>query len=192
MYVIAGLGNPGKQYENTRHNIGFMVIDSIAKAHEIPVVEIKHRAQIGKGYLNGEKIILAKPLTYMNASGESIRALTDYYKIDTQTNFIVIYDDVSMDAGQLRIRKQGSAGGHNGIKSIIAHLGSEEFRRIKIGIGDKRPGDDLADYVLGNFNKEERAVMKESIANAASAVEMILRDGIDAAMNRYNKKMEKK
>lgn len=192
MYIITGLGNPGKQYENTRHNIGFMVIDSIAKAHQIPVIEVKHRAQIGKGWLNGEKVILAKPLTYMNASGESVRALTDYYKIDTRTNLIVIYDDISMDIGQLRIRKKGSAGGHNGIKSIIAHLGSEEFQRIKIGVGDKGPGDDLADYVLGNFNKAERSIMEERIVDAASAVEMMIRDGADAAMNLYNKKAEKK
>lgn len=192
MYIIAGLGNPGKQYENTRHNIGYMVIDSIAKAHQIPVMEIKHRAQIGKGWLGGEKVILAKPLTYMNASGESVRALTDYYKIDTRTNCIVIYDDVSMDIGQIRIRKKGSAGGHNGIKNIIAHLGSEEFWRIKIGVGDKGQGEDLVDYVLGHFNQTERGVIEQSIADAAAAVTMMLQDGIDAAMNTYNKKAEKK
>ncbi len=188
MYIIAGLGNPGRQYENTRHNIGFMAIDSIAKTHQIPVLELKHKAQIGKGYIHGEKVILAKPLTYMNASGESLRALADYYKIDTQTELIVIYDDISMDAGQLRIREKGSAGGHNGIKSIISHLGGDTFRRIKVGIGDKKPGTDLTGHVLGHFNKEERAFMETSIAAAAAAAEMILTDGIAAAMNKYNQK----
>ena len=192
MYIIVGLGNPGKQYENTRHNIGFMTIDSIAEKHQIPVIEIKHKAQIGKGYIGGEKVILAKPLTFMNLSGESVRALTDYYKVDTDTNPIVIYDDISMDVGQLRIRKKGSAGGHNGIKSIIAHLNSDVFQRIKMGVGDKKPGYDLADYVLGHFDKSERDTINQSIQDAVAAVETIMSEGADAAMNRYNKKAEKK
>lgn len=192
MYIIVGLGNPGKEYENTRHNIGFSVIDSMAEEYNIPVLEVKHRAQIGKGYMNGEKVILAKPLTYMNLSGESVRALTDYYKIDTETELIVIYDDISMDIGQLRIRKKGSAGGHNGIKSIISHLGSDVFLRIKMGVGDKKPGYDLADYVLGHFDKSERDVITQSIRSAAAATEMIMKDGPDAAMNVYNKKAEPK
>lgn len=192
MYIIVGLGNPGKEYENTRHNIGFRVIDSIAEEHRIPVVEIKHRARIGKGYINGEKVILAKPLTYMNLSGESVRALTDYYKVDTETELIVVYDDISMDVGQLRIRKKGSAGGHNGIKSIISHLGSDVFQRIKMGVGDKKPGYDLADYVLGHFGKEEQETIAQSVQNASAAVAMILSDGADAAMNVYNKKAEPK
>ncbi|MBQ8591392.1 MAG: aminoacyl-tRNA hydrolase [Lachnospiraceae bacterium] len=192
MYIIVGLGNPGKQYENTRHNIGFMTIDSIAEKHQIPVIEIKHKAQIGKGYIGGEKVILAKPLTFMNLSGESVRALTDYYKVDTDTNLIVIYDDISMDVGQLRIRKKGSAGGHNGIKSIIAHLNSDVFQRIKMGVGDKKPGYDLADYVLGHFDKSERDTINQSIQDAVAAVETIMSEGADAAMNRYNKKAEKK
>lgn len=191
MYIIVGLGNPGKEYENTRHNIGFSVIDSMAEEYQISVLEIKHRAQIGKGYINGQKVILAKPLTYMNLSGESVRALTDYYKIDTETELIVIYDDISMDVGQLRIRKKGSAGGHNGIKSIISHLGGDVFQRIKMGVGDKKPGYDLADYVLGHFDKSERDAIAESIRNASAAAVMMMQDGADAAMNQYNKKAEK-
>lgn len=192
MYIIVGLGNPGKQYENTRHNIGFMTIDNIAQTHNIPILEIKHKAQIGKGYINGEKVILVKPITYMNLSGESVRAVTDYYKVDSDTNLIVIYDDISMDVGQLRIRKKGSAGGHNGIKSIISHLGSDVFLRIKMGVGDKKPGYDLADYVLGHFDKAEQDIIKQSITDAAAAVELMLQDKVDAAMNQYNKKAEKK
>lgn len=190
MYIIVGLGNPGKEYENTRHNIGFSVIDSMAQEYRISVLEIKHRAQIGKGYINGQRVILAKPLTYMNLSGESVRALTDYYKIDTETELIVIYDDISMDVGQLRIRKKGSAGGHNGIKSIISHLGSDVFQRIKMGVGDKKPGCDLADYVLGHFDKSERDMIDQSIRNASAAAVMMMQEGADAAMNQYNKKAE--
>ena len=136
MYIIVGLGNPGKEDENTRHNIGFDVIDTLAEAERISVLEKKHRAIIGKGIVAGEKCILCKPVTYMNLSGESVRELVDYYKVDEMTNLIVISDDISLPVGQLRVRKKGSAGGHNGLKNIIAHLGHDSFVRIKVGVGE--------------------------------------------------------
>ncbi|MBO4982299.1 MAG: aminoacyl-tRNA hydrolase [Lachnospiraceae bacterium] len=189
MYIIAGLGNPGKEYENTRHNIGFRVIDRLAEQEKIQVLEKKHKAIVGKGYVAGQKCILAKPQTYMNLSGESVRELIDYYKADEQTELIVISDDISLDVGQLRIRKKGSAGGHNGLKNIIAHLGHDNFMRIKMGVGEKPKGYDLADYVLGHFSKEENRIMEEAADRAADAIRKILTDGADAAMNAYNRKV---
>lgn len=186
MYIIVGLGNPRKEYENTRHNIGFMAIDELAKRCNIHVIESKHKALIGKGYLAGQKVILAKPLTFMNLSGESVRQLIDYYKVDEESQLIVLYDDISLEPGKLRLRKKGSAGGHNGIKNIIAHLGHDCFMRVKIGVGEKPKGYDLADYVLGHFSKEEKVVMGDALKKAADAVETIIADGIEAAMNRYN------
>lgn len=191
MYIIVGLGNPTREYKNTRHNIGFDVIDRLADMFSISVLEKKHKALVGKGMINGVKVILAKPQTYMNLSGESVRELVDYYKVDEETELIIIYDDISLDVGQLRIRKKGSAGGHNGIKSIISHLGTDVFPRIKMGVGEKPKGYDLADYVLGHFSKEERSVMDESIELSVKAVELMVRDEIDEAMNLYNKKAKK-
>jgi PTH1 family peptidyl-tRNA hydrolase len=136
MYIIAGLGNPGREYDNTRHNIGFAAIDKIAAKEDISVMEKKHKAIIGKGYIEGQKVILAKPQTFMNLSGESVRELVDYYKVDEKTELIVISDDISLDVGQIRVRKKGSAGGHNGLKNIIAHLGHDTFMRIKVGVGE--------------------------------------------------------
>ncbi len=188
MHIIVGLGNPTKEYQNTRHNIGFETIDKLADRFSITVLEKKHKALIGKGIINGEKVILAKPQTYMNLSGESVRELIDYYKVDEETELIVIYDDISLDVGQLRIRKKGSAGGHNGIKSIIQHLGTDTFPRIKMGVGEKPKGYDLADYVLGHFKKEERVIMDESAMLATKAVELMVIDEIGEAMNLYNKK----
>ena len=147
MYIIAGLGNPTKQYEGTRHNVGFDVIDRIADEYNISVETRKGKALTGTGIIAGRKVLLAKPQTYMNLSGESLRALTDFYKIDVETELLVIYDDISLEPGQIRIRKKGSAGGHNGIKNIIAHLGTQEFPRIRIGVGEKPARMDLADYV---------------------------------------------
>lgn len=190
MYIIAGLGNPGKEYQNTRHNTGFSVIDVIAEKHGINVIEKKHKAVIGKGYIEGQKVILAKPQTFMNLSGESLRELIDYYKIDEENELIVIYDDISMDVGQLRIRKKGSAGGHNGIKNIIAHLGHDVFLRIKIGVGEKPKGYDLADYVLGHFTEDEQKKIRQSGELAEQAVRLMLQGEVDAAMNAYNKKQE--
>lgn len=189
MHLIVGLGNPTKQYEGTRHNVGFETIDRIAAENQIRVEEKKHKALYGSGYIEGEKVILAKPQTFMNLSGESVRELSDYYKIPAE-NIIVIYDDISLDVGQLRIRKKGSAGGHNGIKNIILHLGHDTFQRIKIGVGEKPKGYDLADYVLGHFSGEELAIMKESLEKVCGAVELMLEGDVDAAMNQYNKKAE--
>ena len=192
MYIIAGLGNPGQPYEGTRHNAGFVVIDVLAREYNISVDYRKNRALIGKGIIEGRKVILAKPQTYMNLSGESIRGLVDYYKADEESELIVIYDDVSLDPGQIRIRKKGSAGGHNGIKSIIAHLGTEVFPRVKVGVGQKPRQYDLADYVLGHFSGEERERMAEGYRHAAEAVKYMVTDRVDEAMNEYNRKVRPK
>lgn len=188
MYIIVGLGNPGKDYANTRHNIGFDVIDKLAETENISVLEKKHKAIIGKGYIDGQKVILVKPQTYMNLSGESVREAIDYYKVDEKEELIVISDDISLSPGQIRIRKKGSAGGHNGLKNIIQHLGHDEFQRIKMGVGEKPKGYDLADYVLGHFTAEERKIMDKAAAEAAQAIKMMMQSGADAAMNVYNKK----
>lgn len=188
MYIIVGLGNPGKDYTNTRHNIGFDVIDKLAEKENIGVLEKKHKAIIGKGYIDGQKVVLVKPQTYMNLSGESVREVVDYYKIDETEELIVISDDISLEPGQLRIRKKGSAGGHNGLKNIISHLGHDEFQRVKMGVGEKPKGYDLADYVLGHFTGDERKIMDKAAAEAADAIKMMMREGADAAMNVYNKK----
>lgn len=191
MFIIVGLGNPTNEYAGTRHNVGFDVIDAIADKYNISVTERKNRAFCGKGLVAGQKVILAKPQTFMNLSGESVRGLVDYYKIDEETQLLVIYDDISLDVGQLRIRKKGSAGGHNGIKNIIQHLGADVFLRIKVGVGEKPKGYDLADYVLGHFSKEEREIMADGYRNAVEAVEMILQDDVEGAMNAFNKKVVK-
>lgn len=188
MYIIAGLGNPEKKYMNTRHNIGFDVIDAIAEKNDIVLGEKKHKALIGKGIVAGQKAVLVKPLTYMNLSGESVRSVIDFYKADEKSELIVISDDVSLDMGQIRIRKRGSDGGHNGLKNIIMHLGHDEFIRVRMGVGEKPPRVDLADYVLGHFSAEEREVMNESARTAALAIETVIVDGPDAAMNKYNKR----
>ncbi|HIX49633.1 MAG TPA: aminoacyl-tRNA hydrolase [Candidatus Mediterraneibacter caccavium] len=188
MFIIAGLGNPDRQYEGTRHNAGFDVIDRIAEKYNIAVDTKKHRACIGKGIIGGQKVLLAKPQTYMNLSGESIRSLVDYYKIDEENELLVVYDDISLDVGQLRIRAKGSAGGHNGIKNIIAHLGTQVFPRIKVGVGEKPKGYDLADYVLGHFSKAERERMEEGYDNAVRAAEMIVTGQLNEAMNEFNRK----
>lgn len=189
MYIIAGLGNPTKEYDGTRHNIGFAVIDEIARQNHIFLDGKKQKAIYGKGYIEGTKVILAKPQTYMNLSGESIRALMDYYKV-AEEELIIIYDDISLEVGQLRIRRRGSAGGHNGIKSIISHLGTQEFNRIKVGVGDKPKGYDLANYVLGKFQKEEKPYIEKAIVMGAEATKVIITKGVDTAMNLFNKKIE--
>ena len=188
MFIIVGLGNPTKEYEGTRHNIGFTVIDEIASKYNIAVETRKHMAFVGKGMIEGQKVILAKPQTYMNLSGESVRSLVDFYKIDEEQDLIVIYDDISLDVGDIRIRAKGSAGGHNGIKNIISHLGSQVFLRIKVGVGEKPKGYDLADYVLGHFSKEDREKLTDSRAHAVRAVEMLLQGRTQEAMNEFNRK----
>ena len=185
MYIIAGLGNPEKKYDNTRHNIGFRIIDALADRHGIQFDINKHKGLCAKGVIEGEKVILVKPLTYMNLSGECIRAVCDFYKVEPE-QVIILFDDISLDVGKLRIRKKGSAGGHNGIKSIIAHLGSDNFPRLKFGVGDKPAGGDLVDHVLGRFSKEDEDKAASGIEKACDAVECMISQGIDAAMNKYN------
>ena len=188
MYLIAGLGNPGRKYERTKHNVGFDVIDYVTDRHRIPFSGIQFQAECGKGIIAGQKVMLAEPLTYMNLSGEAVAALVNYYKLDPEEELIVVYDDISLAPGQIRIRKKGSAGGHNGIKNIIANLGTDKFQRIKIGVGEKPKEWDLADYVLSPFSREERAAVDEAIGHAAKALELMLNDETDAAMNEYNRK----
>ena len=190
MFVIVGLGNPTAQYEGTRHNAGFDVIEVLAEKYNISVDARKCRAFCGKGVIAGQKVLLVKPQTYMNLSGESVGGIVNYYKIDPESDLLVIYDDISLDVGQLRIRKKGSAGGHNGIKSIIAHLGTTVFPRIKVGVGEKPKNYDLADYVLGHFSKQERELMEEGYEHASDAVEQIVQGEIEAAMNVFNKKVK--
>lgn len=192
MYIIVGLGNPTAQYAGTRHNVGFDVIDRLAEEYNISVESRKCRAFVGTGMIAGRKVLLAKPQTFMNLSGESVRGLVDFYKIDVETELLVIFDDVSLDVGQLRIRKKGSAGGHNGIKSIIAHLGTNAFHRIKVGVGEKPAQYDLADYVLGHFSKEDRSLMEEGYKRVVSAVELLVSGQVEQAMNEYNKKVKAK
>ena len=187
MYLIAGLGNPTKEYDKTRHNVGFSVIDVLADRYRIDISEKKHKALCGRGVIEGQKVLLLKPQTFMNLSGESIRAAADYYKIEPE-EMIVIYDDISLDPGQLRIRLKGSAGGHNGIKNIIANLGTQDFPRIKVGVGAKPPRMDLADYVLGRFSKEEEPVVREALEKAAKACSEIITEDVTSAMNKYNNK----
>ena len=187
MYIIAGLGNPGSKYEKTRHNVGFQVIDRLASKYHIDMNTKKHKAICGTGVIEGVKVLLVKPQTFMNLSGESIREAVDYYKIDPE-DIIVIYDDISLEPGQLRIRLKGSAGGHNGIKNIIAHLGTQEFPRIKVGVGAKPPKMDLADYVLSRFGAEEQKIMDEAFGEAAEAAVMMMTTGAERAMNHYNAK----
>ena len=188
MYIIVGLGNPGRDYTNTRHNIGFDVIDTLADVAGISVIEKKHKAIIGKGVLDGQKVILVKPQTYMNLSGESVRDIIDYYKVDEEQELIVVSDDTSLDVGSIRIRKKGSAGGHNGLKNIIAHLGHDTFMRVKMGVGEKPKGYDLADYVLGHFSSTERKLMDEAAKTAVEAIRMMMAGDVDKAMNQFNRK----
>ena len=176
------MGNPGKQYEATRHNMGFDTIDCLVETHNVPQGGVKFNAMYGKGIIGGEKAILMKPLSYMNLSGGPIQEMSSYFKIDPETELIVIYDDIDLEPGQLRIRKKGSAGGHNGIKDII---------RIRVGVGAKPKDWDLADFVLGHFSDSDRKLVDEGIRDAAEAVELILSEGVDAAMNKYNRKKPK-
>lgn len=190
MHIIIGLGNPTREYQATRHNVGWDAVTRLSDDFRIPMDFKRHKAVCGKGFIEGEKVVLAQPQTYMNLSGESVRAMIDFYKVTPQ-EIIVIYDDISLEVGQLRIRTKGSAGGHNGMKSIIEHLGTDEFPRIKVGVGDKPHGWELADYVLSRFKEDEQPVIREALKNSSDACKMIITSGIDAAMNQYNKKMAK-
>jgi PTH1 family peptidyl-tRNA hydrolase len=192
-YIIVGLGNPGKRYENTKHNMGFLAIDLIAERNGIKINKIKHKALCGEGAVAGQRVLLAKPQTYMNLSGESVRAVTDYYKLPS-SGLLVLYDDVDIPIGHIRIRGKGSAGTHNGMRSIIGSLGCEDFPRIRIGIsdGERERGEALVSYVLGGFRKQRVKEAEEAIVKAADAAECLLREGVEAAMNRYNAKPPEK
>ncbi len=183
MFLIVGLGNPGREYEDTRHNIGFKVVDNIAREYNIEINRKKFKGTYGEGFIDGEKVILLKPTTYMNLSGESVREVVDFYNLDND-DILVIYDDISLEIGTLRIREKGSAGGHNGIKSIIAHLGSEVFPRIKVGVG--QPAGDLVKHVLGKFTKEESDVLSESVNVSTKAAKEIIKTDTKTAMNQFN------
>ena len=188
MIVIAGLGNPEKKYFGTRHNIGFEVIDALATKYNIDLTETKFKAAYGKGRIGSQKVILVKPLTYMNLSGEAIRPLCDYFKVDTKTELIVISDDVELDEGNIRVRPKGSAGGHNGLKNIIKLLGHDEFSRVRVGVGKKPKEYDMVNWVLGHFEGEAAVLIKEGIDRAVNAVCEIMDNGVDSAMNKYNGK----
>ena len=185
MKVIVGLGNPGMKYAGTRHNIGFDTVTALADKYNIKINNKKFNGLIGDGLIEGEKVLLVQPQTYMNLSGECVGQIADFFKIEPE-NLIVICDDINLDTGRLRIRAKGSAGGHNGLKNIIAHLGTEAFPRIRVGVGEKTEGWDLADYVLARFSKDDEPVMREAIKNAVGAVETWISDDIGTAMNRFN------
>lgn len=183
MYLIVGLGNIGKEYENTRHNVGFDAVDMLSHRYNIPLNREKFKGVCGEGFIDGKKVILLKPSTYMNLSGESVREAVNFYKLGND-EMIVIYDDISLEVGKLRIRSKGSAGGHNGIKNMIANLGSEEFLRIKVGVG--QPKGNLISHVLGKFSDDERKILEKSLIASADAVECLLKEGSTEAMNRFN------
>ena len=187
MYLIVGLGNPGMEYAATRHNIGFDMITYLCDKYGISLRSREHKALVGKGIIEGEKVMVAQPQTYMNLSGESVRALMDYYKLDLD-KLLIIYDDINLEVGQIRVRPKGSAGGHNGIKNIIAHLGTQEFSRIKIGVGKTPTGGDLVNHVLGRFSKEEDGMFRDVFSLAEEAVLAIMKEGVESAMNRVNGK----
>ncbi len=191
MYIIAGLGNPGSRYEKTRHNCGFEAIDLLAERCGISLKDRKFKSLCGNGVIDGQKVLLMKPLTYMNLSGEAVQAAAAFYKIDPAKELIVLYDDISLEPGQLRVRAKGSAGGHNGIRSIIRMLGTEQFLRVKIGTGAKPADMDLADYVLGRIPLSERADMAAAFDRASKAAVDLVTEPLDRVMNEYNRKIEK-
>jgi PTH1 family peptidyl-tRNA hydrolase len=183
MFLIVGLGNPGKEYEDTRHNVGFKVVDNIAKEYNIEINRQKFKGTYGEGFIDGEKVMILKPITYMNLSGESVREVMEFYNLDNK-DILIIYDDISLEVGTLRIREKGSAGGHNGIKSIIAHLGSDVFSRIKVGVG--QPNVNLIKHVLGKFTKDELDVLSEVVGATTKAAGEIIKNDVKVAMNQFN------
>ncbi len=186
MWLIVGLGNPGAEYAGTRHNVGFEVIERLAQRHAIPVRRRTLRSVLGDGIIEGQKVILARPMTYMNLSGEAVGAIARMYRI-APANVIAVVDDIALPVGALRLRLKGSSGGHNGLESIERHLHTQEYPRIRIGVGGARPGG-MVDHVLGRFRREERESILDAIDRAADAVEAALRDGFEKAMNAFNKK----
>ncbi|MDR1272304.1 MAG: aminoacyl-tRNA hydrolase [Clostridiales Family XIII bacterium] len=186
MIFVIGLGNPGREYENTRHNLGFITIDRLAERHDIKVSKLKHKALTGTGMISGSKAMLVKPQTYMNLSGETVRSLIHYYGARPE-DIIIIYDDVDIPTGSLRIRKKGSAGSHNGMKSVIYHIGDDSFARYRIGIGKQDRGrQPLRDYVLGGFSPDDTVPLRDAVDRCARAIEEQIANGVDAAMQKYN------
>ncbi len=185
MKLIVGLGNPGKEYDQTRHNIGFAVIDELSSRFQIPLNQSKFKGLYGIGFYQGEKVLLLKPLTYMNLSGESIRAVMDYYQIGLE-DLLIIYDDLDLPVGKIRLRQKGSPGGHNGIKSTAAHLGTQQFNRIRIGIDRPEPGWNVPDYVLGRFREDEKLPVQEAVKKSVDAGEAWLKKPFLQVMNEYN------
>lgn len=190
MYLIAGLGNPTKQYEHTRHNVGFDMISYLADQYHISMNTKKFQGICGSGYIEGQKVLLLMPQTYMNLSGRSVGEAAAFYKLAPASEVIIIYDDIALEPGNIRVRKRGSAGGHNGIKNIIACLGTQEFQRIRIGVGEKPKDYDLAAYVLGRFLEEDRKKIREAFVHASDAVSLMVRGETDEAMNLYNRKQK--
>ncbi|MCF0149921.1 MAG: aminoacyl-tRNA hydrolase [Firmicutes bacterium] len=188
MYVICGLGNPGREYEYTRHNMGFITIDVLAEKLGVSVNQLKFKALVGETRIGGEKVLLVKPQTYMNLSGESLRPIMDFYKLEPD-HFIIIYDDSDLAVGALRLRGSGSPGSHNGMKSVVTHLGSQVFPRIRIGIGS-RGLIPMERFVLGHPTEEDRPLLAEAVKNAADAAVAIIEEGMEKAMTRYNTKKE--
>ena len=185
MYLIVGLGNPEEEYANTRHNMGFDTINEISKRNEIQVTKKKFDAFYGNGFINQEKVVLVKPQTYMNLSGQAVKQFMDFYKLEKE-NLIIIYDDMDIDPSVIKIRKKGGSGGHNGMKSIIQHIGTEEFTRIRIGIGRPKEEFDKINYVIGSVNKEQHNILQKGVSLASEAVENIVKNGVDKAMNKFN------
>ena len=185
-WLLVCLGNPGDQYENTRHNVGWMVADEVADRQNVPIQRLKFKALTNILTISGEKVLVMKPVTYMNLSGEAVRPAADFYKVPPE-HILVVSDDTALAVGRLRIRKSGSAGGHNGLKNIIQQLGTDQFPRLRVGVGEKpHPDYDLADWVLGRFTGEDKKAIDASVRRAADAVECILKDGLDRAMNKFN------
>jgi len=185
MYAIIGLGNPGKKYEKTRHNVGFRVVDRLAKNWGVSVKKVQFQSLVGETFVGGEKVLLLKPQTYMNESGRAVVDLQRYYQIPAE-NLIVIYDDIDFEVGMLKVRKRGSAGSHNGMKSVIYQLQSDAFPRVRMGIGKQPSYMDLANYVLGGFTSKEEKTMESVVDAACEAIETIVQDGVEKAMNRTN------
>ncbi|MCX7746273.1 MAG: aminoacyl-tRNA hydrolase [Clostridia bacterium] len=187
IYIVIGLGNPGARYEYTRHNVGFIAVDLLAQKYGIKISKIKHKAILGEGSIEGAKVVLVKPQTYMNLSGESVREVLDWYKAPIK-NVIIIYDDIDLAVGKIRIRPKGSSGTHNGMRSVLYQIQTDEFPRVRIGIGKPPEGWQLADFVLSKFTQEEKRSIEEGITNGAEAASAIIKSGIESAMNKYNSK----
>ena len=188
MFLIAGLGNPGMKYDGTRHNMGYDVVTELIDRHNVPPAGSAMKALYGKGRIGGQSVILIKPLTYMNLSGEAVQQYVQYYKLDPEHELLLIYDDIDLDPGQIRIRQKGSAGSHKGMQSVIRCLGTDVFPRIRVGVGARPESWDLADYVLARPSREERGLLDDAVKRAADAAEAILTGDIEDAMSRYNRR----